>query len=433
MANARYYSSIAAVTNLQATIASGDTSIQVASSVGFPGTFPFTLSLDYGSANEELVDVTAGGPSIFTVTRAVDGTSASSHNAGAVVRHTSSARDFTESRTHEASDTGVHGISGSFVDTVSAQTLANKTLTAPVVNAATLNGNIGGTGTFTSAFTFSGGPTFTTTLASFRNGSATGDVQGVSVTGDPFDRYRIDASGKMNWGSGSAARDSNLYRSGVNAIRTDGQMNALSGFQAVRSSASGLAFNSAVTGDVDSRYAVQADGTVSWGPGSGAADTNLYRSSANNLKTDDTFTAGGDLVGNDLSLSTTTWTSYTPTWGGIGTGTLSRNVGWYKKFGKIVHMEVYAVFALAGTGSSTVTVSLPSMPFRDGDGANTTRQMVLAHFSGADANGMGWGMVLAGGTTAIFDQLKGFDNTTLVGSNFPPATIVTIQGWYREA
>lgn len=161
MTNSRFYSSTAAVTSLQVTAGPSDATIQVASSSGFPGSFPYTLSLDYGAANEELVDVTGGGPSIFNVTRHVDGTSASTHNAGAVVRHVSSARDFTDSRTHEASNTGVHGISGSFVDTTSVQTISNKTLTAPIINNPTVaNGTFTGTAAFTGTPNFSAGGTF---------------------------------------------------------------------------------------------------------------------------------------------------------------------------------------------------------------------------------------------------------------------------------
>lgn len=129
MANSRYYSSTAIETNLTASINNSVTSISVASTTGFPGSLPYTLALDYGSASNELVEVTAVGGLTLTVTRGIDGTSATSHGAGAVVRHVSSARDFTDSRTHESSTTGVHGVTGTIVDTSSAQTLANKTLT----------------------------------------------------------------------------------------------------------------------------------------------------------------------------------------------------------------------------------------------------------------------------------------------------------------
>lgn len=127
----RFYSSVAQATTLTSSIASSSTVIMVASTAGFPGSTPFVLALDYGQSNEELVDVTIVAGLSLTVTRAVDSTSATSHNAGAVVRHTSSGRDFADSRLHEVSTSGVHGVTGAgndLVGTLSTQTLSNKTL-----------------------------------------------------------------------------------------------------------------------------------------------------------------------------------------------------------------------------------------------------------------------------------------------------------------
>jgi|SRR5882757_98390 len=255
MANSRFYSSTAAVTNLQVTAGVSDATIQVASSAGFPGAFPYVLSLDYGSANEELVDVTAGGPSVFNVTRGRDGTSASSHNAGAVVRHVSSARDFTDSRTHEASATGVHGITGQFVDTLSTQTMSNKTLTNPTINAATIAGAVvattmtlsGGTfsapaianaalsGTFTGnptlsgAVTFTGTVTFTTTAgALFQRAAVANSAIRTAVTGDSVDRLNVEAGGLMHWGPGNAAADTHFGRTGIAQATLTGALIATS-------------------------------------------------------------------------------------------------------------------------------------------------------------------------------------------------------------
>ena len=97
----RFYSSTAAETTLTASITSGNTSIQVGSVTGFPVLTPYTLALDYESATEELVEVTGAAGTTLTVTRAIDSTSATAHNAGARVRHVSSARDFADSRAHE--------------------------------------------------------------------------------------------------------------------------------------------------------------------------------------------------------------------------------------------------------------------------------------------------------------------------------------------
>ena len=127
----RFYSSVALQTSLTAGITASATTIQVASTTGFPGSTPFVLALDYGAANEELVDVTVVAGLSLTVTRNVDGTSASTHNAGAVVRHVSSGRDFSDSRNHENASTNVHGLAvgSAVVGTTDTQTLTNKSLT----------------------------------------------------------------------------------------------------------------------------------------------------------------------------------------------------------------------------------------------------------------------------------------------------------------
>lgn len=59
-----------------------------------------------------------------------------------------------------------------------------------------------------------------------------------------------------------------------------------------------------VSGDSDQRLAIQADGKLLWGSGAIAGDTNLYRSAADTLKTDDAFTVVGNLTGNGAVFST---------------------------------------------------------------------------------------------------------------------------------
>lgn len=136
----------------------------------------------------------------------------------------------------------------------------------------------------------SGVKTFTS--APIMQAAAAGTVAlNVRVTGDANPRLTIGADGTMSWGSGSAAAD-------VIITRTIGSsLSNSSNWQSNRSLASATAYTALVTGDTFDRYRVYADGLIEWGTGNVARDTNLYRSAANVLKTDDSFiVAGGQLT-----------------------------------------------------------------------------------------------------------------------------------------
>jgi hypothetical protein len=66
-----------------------------------------------------------------------------------------------------------------------------------------------------------GGGTATGTITSSLS-TATSVADASIVSGEVFDSYRRDTRGRQDWGSGSAARDTNQYRDGVNSLRTDG-------------------------------------------------------------------------------------------------------------------------------------------------------------------------------------------------------------------
>lgn len=124
----RYFSSTAQRTTLSAGLTAIDTIITVGAVTGFPGTKPYTLIIDEGTASEEVVEVTGGSGTSLVVTRGVDGTAATTHSAGASVVHGFTARDLDEPNAHIEKTNTVHGVAGDVVGTTDTQTLTNKTI-----------------------------------------------------------------------------------------------------------------------------------------------------------------------------------------------------------------------------------------------------------------------------------------------------------------
>ena len=156
MAVNRYYSSNAVDTTLTTGIDASATEIVLASTSGMPQSYPFTLALDYDTSSEELVNVVGVGTvsnsykigssvGVASITgRGVDGNAATTHAAGAPVKHVISARDIREAQVHinattkytvtngaTTYDVNLHGIAdgeGAVVGTAKTQTLTNKSM-----------------------------------------------------------------------------------------------------------------------------------------------------------------------------------------------------------------------------------------------------------------------------------------------------------------
>jgi hypothetical protein len=82
----RQYKGAAAQTTITNALASGDTSITIAATTGWPSTasVPFYVVISPGTASEEKCSATISG-STLTLTRAQDDTTAQSHASGATI------------------------------------------------------------------------------------------------------------------------------------------------------------------------------------------------------------------------------------------------------------------------------------------------------------------------------------------------------------
>lgn len=145
--------------------------------------------------------------------------------------------------------------------------------------------SLGGTQTVTGAKTFSAASTY-------QNASSTAAAVGFKVTGEANPRFQVNIDGTLNWGPGGAtATDSTLYREAATTLASN------SIFRSYRPNTSDNAFSARVNGDTTSRWFVNANGSMNWGPGgAGSADANLYRSGVGLLATDVSLNVGASLT-----------------------------------------------------------------------------------------------------------------------------------------
>lgn len=122
---ARNYTNTAPPIGLTVAATTTSTTLTVASTTGYPEP-PFTIGLERGTANEEVVLCTAKTATTFTVTRGFDGTTGRTHAIGTSVEHTVAAIDYRQMGEH-IDATAAHGVT-TVVGVSEAQTLVNKTI-----------------------------------------------------------------------------------------------------------------------------------------------------------------------------------------------------------------------------------------------------------------------------------------------------------------
>jgi hypothetical protein len=154
--------------------------------------------------------------------------------------------------------------------------------------------------TLTTAQTISGVKTFS--AAPIAQAASAGTVVfNARVTGDTVSRLTIGADGALSWGpGGSTATDFTLSRANTIGLNLNGT------YQSTRSATSGVGFSTLVTADTFDRYRIYGDGLNEWGPGNAARDTNLYRSAANTLKTDDALVVVGNITAPNVATARAT-------------------------------------------------------------------------------------------------------------------------------
>jgi len=169
-----------------------------------------------------------------------------------------------------------------------------------------------------------------------------------------------------------AGFDSNISLTSSAGQFTTGGTSSTATFAAQRgSSTDSILSGRTLSASANSMFTVTAAGTMGWGPGSSSTDTNLYRSSANVLATDDSLNVGGSLtvtasanlddtlVGGNLiigsatyrnRLSTVTTVSNTVTETALATMTIPAND---LVAGAIFRMRVVGVASVTGTPTMT--------------------------------------------------------------------------------
>lgn len=209
---------------------------------------------------------------------------------------------------HEADTTNIHGIA----DTAALVLTGDARLTnqrVPVDNSVTSAKIVDGTITV-------GDLAFSPVISDGSYASAATSVLRARVIADASPRFEILGDGKHQWGDGTLAADTNLYRSAADTLRTDDtvivggtndntSIGASGGLTVSRTLTTGTAMATRVVGDSVVRLTISADGKLFWGTGALAADATLTRTAAGRMQLDNRLHINSASVGSALSAALT--------------------------------------------------------------------------------------------------------------------------------
>lgn len=283
----------------------------------------------------------------------------------------------------QAQNTAQDTVIASKVASVSAgtNTTVTGTATAPIVNAPTMTATVGGA--------VPTPPNNTTTFlrgdGTFAAPAGSGDVVGpASSTDNAVARFDL-ATGKLIQNSVVTIGDTGVIDGGIGLglgkassgfRREDILLNATytQGTVAESDDASRPVLGSYVTGDAFLRSTFLVNGRLEMGGGVAVADTNLYRDSANVLKTDDSFVAVGTITGSNLSGTNTGDQTITLTGEATGSGTGSFAVTLLNSavIGKVLTGISFAV-STAVVAADSILVAIGKLQAQ-----NTTQDSAIA-------------------------------------------------------
>lgn len=148
-------------------------------------------------------------------------------------------------------------------------------------------------------------------------------------------RWQVLGDGKMEWADATGVVDTNLYRDAAgNLLRSDDALvftaNASAVFRSEQVAGDVVWSNRLLAADTIPAIRIKGDGKTEWGLGGATApDTNLYRSAADTLKTDDSLIVAGSFF---VSPATVTALPGSPVDGQECVFAATADVHWHLKF-----------------------------------------------------------------------------------------------------
>jgi hypothetical protein len=219
-------------TALSAVTSGTSDSLTIPVDSGLPAAYPYRVLVEWGTANWEVIQVNSftsfnsgANTNTYSVTRDIDTsgvrTTSPSHSVGVPIIQGVSSQDFVDANAAAVIVGAYTAASPGFVLVTQGSGVpawqAIPAATVPVTFTAALSA-----GSIVLVKNTTGSPTTGNLLV--QNQTAGDKAFGIYVASDAAYRLGIDSTGKLQWGSGAAAADLNLYRSGAGILQTDNNM-----------------------------------------------------------------------------------------------------------------------------------------------------------------------------------------------------------------